>query len=241
MRVRAFVAHDAHRPHIGGEYREALPQLAFETGLVDLVTNDRVGVLQGRDAFWGDLTEDPHAKTRPGERLPEHDLVGQTELFAQLADLILEQIAQWFDQLQRHVLGQAAHVVMTLDDRGGAVSATTLDHVGVQRALHQVLGIAEATGVLLEDAHEQLADDLALCLRFDHPGQLLEVARTGRHMDQLDAHVALERLDHLIALVQPHQTGVDVDADQLVADGLVDECSGDGGVDTATQRTDHSS
>ena len=35
--------------------------------------------------------------------------------------------------------------------------------------------------------------------------------------------VAPEGLDDLIALAQPHQPGVDVDARQLVADRLVDQ------------------
>ncbi len=58
-------------------------------------------------------------------------------------------------------------------------------------------------------------------------------------MDQLDALVLLEGLDHLVRLVETHQAGVDVDAHQLVADGLVDHGGGDGGVDPAREGADH--
>ena len=34
-------------------------------------------------------------------------------------------------------------------------------------------------------------------------------------MDQLDALVTVERLDHLLALARPHEPGVDVDAREL--------------------------
>ena len=98
----------------------------------------------------------------------------------ELAHLVLEQVAQRLDQLQRHVLGQATDVVVALDDRRRAVAAAALDDVGVQRALHQELGVAEPAGVLLEDAHEQLADDLALRLGLGDAGELLEVARRRR-------------------------------------------------------------
>ena len=69
------------------------------------------------DPFGGDLAQDAHAQAGPGERLTQHDLVGQAELLAELADLVLEQVAQRFDELQRHVVGQATDVVMALDDR----------------------------------------------------------------------------------------------------------------------------
>src|SRR5919197_1223219 len=55
-------------------------------------------------------------------------------------------------------------------DRGRARAAARLDHVGVERALHEELGVAELRRLLLEDANELGADDLALLLRVDHPG-----------------------------------------------------------------------
>ena len=96
----------------------------------------------------------------------------------------------------------------------------------------------EAAGVLLEDADEQLADGLALLLRVGDAGEALEEAVAGVDVDQLDALVAAERLDDLLALALAHQPGVDEDARELGADGPVDERGGDRRVDAAGQPAD---
>ena len=124
-------------------------------------------------------------------------------------------------------------------DGGGAGAAARLDHVGVQRALHQVAGVLQASGRLLEDADEQLAHDLALVLGVGDPGQALEVAVGRPHVDQLDALVALERLDHLLALALAQQPGVHEHAGELGPDGLVDQRGGHGRVDPTRQGADH--
>ncbi len=157
---------------------------------------------------------------------------------AEPADLVLEQAAQRLDQLQRHVVGQTADVVVALDDGCRAVAAAALDHVGVQRALHEVLRVGESTGVLLEDPNEQLADRLALGLGLGDPGEAFEEPRAGVDVDQLDALVAAERLDDLIALAAAHQPGVDVHTRQLVADRLVDQGGRHRRVDPAAQPAD---
>ncbi len=124
-------------------------------------------------------------------------------------------------------------------DGGGAGAAARLDHVGVERALHQVAGVLQAAGRLLEDADEQLAHDLALVLGVGDPGQALEVAVGRPHVDELDALVALERLHHLLALALAQQPGVHEHAGELGPDGLVDQRGGHGRVDPARQRADH--
>ena len=76
------------------------------------------------------------ARPGPGNGWRQHDLLGQPELLADLAHLVLEQVAQRLDQLEVHVLGQPAHVVVALDVGRGR-STPRLDHVGIQRSLHQ--------------------------------------------------------------------------------------------------------
>ena len=88
-------------------------------------------------------------------------------------------------------------------------------------------------------ADELLADRLALRLRLGDAGQRVEEPVPRVDVDQLDAQVAPERLDHLIALALAHQPGVDVDARELVADRPVHQRRGHGGVDAAGQPADH--
>ena len=91
------------------------------------------------------------------------EALGQAELAAQGADLVLEELAQRLDELQVHPLGEAADVVVALDrDRRAAGEADALDHVGIERALGEELRVADLLRVLLEDLDEQAADGLAL-------------------------------------------------------------------------------
>ena len=189
------------------------------------------------DLVGGDLADDAHAEARARERLAPDDLLGQAELLADPADLVLEQVAERLDELEVHVFGEAADVVVRLD--GGRLGAAAgLDDVGVERALDQEVGVGDAALGILEDADEQLADGLALRLGLGDAGQLLEEPVGGPHVDELDAEVALERLDDLVALVLAHEAGVDEHAGELVADGLVHERGGHGGVDPAGETAD---
>jgi hypothetical protein len=113
------------------------------------------------------------------------DLVGQAELGSDGAHLVLEQRPQRLDELEVHVLGQAAHVVVALD--GGGVLAAGLDDVGIQGALHQEARVLDAAGGVLEEADEQLADDLALGLGLGDAVELVEELVAGTHVDELDA------------------------------------------------------
>ena len=47
-------------------------------------------------------------------------LLGQAELAAERAHLVLEELAQRLDQLELHALGQAADIVVRLDGDAGA-------------------------------------------------------------------------------------------------------------------------
>ena len=55
-------------------------------------------------------------------------------------------------------------------------------------------------------------------------------------VDERHVEVAAEGLGHLLGLVRAHEAVVDEDARELVADRLVDEQRGDGGVDAARER-----
>ena len=132
--------------------------------------------------------------------------------------------------------GQAADVVVRLDRRGDALGAARLDHVGVERSLHEPADVAEPPRLLLEDADELAADDLALLLRLLDSVEQLEEPVLSLHVDERDVEVLAERLDHLLGLVLAQQSVVDEDARELLADRLVHEQRRHGRVDAARQR-----
>ena len=106
------------------------------------------------------------------------DGFGNAEFGAHGAHFVLEEFAQGFDELHVHLFGQAAHVVMALDDGARSLVGNGFDDVGVQRALseelHVVPGGLDGLGFLVEDVDEGVADDLALLLRIVHAGQQAE-------------------------------------------------------------------
>ncbi len=136
-------------------------------------------------------------------------------------------------------VGQAADVVVRLDRRGDALGAARLDHVGVERPLHEPADVAEPPRLLLEDADELAADDLPLLLRLLDAVEQLEEPLLRLHVDERDVEVLAERLDHLLGLVLAQQAVVDEDAGELLADRLVHEQRRDGRVDAARQRAEH--
>ena len=179
------------------------------------------------------------ARPGPGERLPPDHPLRHAELLADAPHLVLEEQAQRLDELHRHVVGQPADVVMRLDRLGDAVGAARLDHVGVERPLHEPVHVAELARLVLEDADELLADDHALALRIGDACELGDEALL--RLDVHERHVveAVERLDHLLGLALAQQAVVDEHAGELVADRLVHEQRGDRRVDAARERAEH--
>ena len=95
----------------------------------------------------GDFAQAAHGQARAGERMPPDDFFRQAELQAELADFVLEQIAQRLDQLEAELRRQAADVVVQLDRVGRAVGGgAAFDHVGIERALGQELRVLESCG-----------------------------------------------------------------------------------------------
>jgi hypothetical protein len=62
-----------------------------------------------------DFAEDAHAQAGAREGVAVDHLVRQAEGNAQLADFVLEQLAQRLEQLEVEGFRQAAHVVVALD------------------------------------------------------------------------------------------------------------------------------
>ena len=76
--------------------------------------------------------------------MPPDDVFGEPQELAELADFILEEVAQGFDEVEAKFGGESADVVVELDvGRNARVAVARLDDVGVEGALGE-----EADGVL---------------------------------------------------------------------------------------------
>ena len=187
------------------------------------------------------LAEDPDGEPGPGKRVPADHLLRQTQLAAHLPHLVLEQLAQRLEQRERQPLGQPADVVVGLDrDRGPALGRERLDHVGVERALHQEAHVVPDRARLgLEDVDEGVADAPPLLLGIGDAGQALEELRARVHHPEIDAEVAPEGGLHLLALVQAEQPVIHEDAGEPVAHGPVHQHRGHRRVHAAREPADH--
>ena len=127
-----------------------------------------------------------------------------------------EQLPEGLDQLELHVLEQAADVVVRLDGGARALEADALDDVGVERALEEPVDLApvrlcglELGGLRLKHVDERVADDLALLFRVLDAVQTRE-EEIGRVDDgQVHAEILVEHLVHLPRLVEPQHAIVD--------------------------------
>ena len=153
------------------QHREALPHLGVQVRGAHFFQHDGVGLAQGGQALAGDLAHDADGQARSGERLAADNGLGQAQLPAHLAALVLEQLSERLHQLKLHLLWQAAHIVVALDHRAGALEAHALDDVRVQGALGQVAHLADFLGLLVKHLDEGVADDAPLLLGVGDPGQ----------------------------------------------------------------------
>ena len=206
----------------------------------DLVDEDGIRLAQDGELLGRDLTGAADRKTGAGKGMAPDEAVGQAQLAAERAHLVLEQRAQRLDQRQPHRFGKAAHIVMRLDrDRGPARDADRFDHIGVERALGQKPCAPRRGGVFLEDVDEQPPDRLALDLGVGHAGQRAQKKRAFIGMDQRDVVVVAEHGHDLLRLALAQKTVVDKDAGEPVPDRLVDQDGGHRAVHPARQAADH--
>ena len=191
---------------------------------MQLLDKDVIRQLQQVCVFTLHFAQDAHSESRPRERVSIDHLAGQAQFEADFAHLVLEQFAQWLDELHTHFLGQATHVVMRLDDvRLTRLSASGFDHVGVNRALREPVNAFEFVRFLIEDIDEQAADDLALIFGVTNTLERIEEAIRGIHANHIDMHMLGKGLHDLVALVMAHQTMVNEYTNELIPDRLVQQ------------------
>jgi len=123
----------------------------YSPAFFDFLLKDGVGALQDVDPLGGDLTDDADYRVRTREGLPPDDALGQAKLLADGAHLVFEQQAAAASTSSKPIFsGQPADVVVTLDL--GRLPGTAFDHVAVQGALHEELGVGELCAIPLRSS-----------------------------------------------------------------------------------------
>ena len=184
----------------GSSTANACDVAAIQAGRFDFADHDRVGFAQRVEPLARDFAQAAHGQAGAGERVPPDDFFGQAELQAELADFVFEQVAQRLDQLEAELGRQAADVVVQLDRVGRAVGrGAAFDHVGVERALGQKLGVLDFAGLGGEALDERVADAAAFFLRLGDAGQRGQKPVLGLHDVQIGLEVLRELLDDRLA------------------------------------------
>lgn len=139
--VDALVAHDADGA-AGVQGRERLPDLVVQAGLPDHADEDVVGLAHHLDALGRRLAQDADGDARARERVPHHQHLGDAELPAHLAHLVLEQLAERLQQPEAvalgHARGEAAHVVVRLDRLAGPLEGQRFYDVWVSARIMSI-------------------------------------------------------------------------------------------------------
>ena len=215
--VGAQVAHDTDGLD-RQEHGEGLPDLVVKAGNADLLEEDPVRLLQRAHPLRGDRAGDADGQPGAGEGVAAHEGLGQPQLAAQLAHLILEQLAQGLDQPQRHPLRQAADIVVALDRNARAAGeADGFDHIGIERALRKEFRAAGFTGEFFEDVDKGRANQFSFDFRLGNALERVQENLAGVFVDQRNIIRAAEHVDDLLGFIGAHHAGVDIDAGQLIA------------------------
>ncbi len=121
------------------------------------------------------------------------------------------------------------------------MDAGGLNNVRVERALDQpgdflargALGFEDLPGLIVKDGDELTTDALALLFGVRDANELGKEALAGVDRDDLKAETFAHGLLHGFELAFAKDAVVDEDAGEAIADGALDEDSGNGGVDAA--------
>src|SRR5690606_32570516 len=110
-------------------------------------------------------------KPWPRERMTPDHLLGEAELTADVAHLVLEQLSQRLDELEPHPRLEPAHVVVRLDRRArAALRAHALDDIGIERPLHEERRVlSRRRRRVLEDINKHIPDRATLLLGIIDP------------------------------------------------------------------------
>ena len=105
--------------------------------------------------------------------------------------------------------------------------------------MHQKVDFAQFAAFLFEDADKFFSDNFALLFRFADAFQAMKETVFGVNQFEVHPQPVAENLDDFGTLVFAHQTVVHQHTCQLIADGTMDKCGGNGAVYAAAHGTQY--
>jgi len=101
--------------------------------------------------------------------------------------------------------------VVGLDRGRGSLEGNGLDHVGVECALEEELGVAKLLSLDLKDLDKGVANDLSLLFGVGNALELAQEELAGIDDGEVDVELLLELVESLVGLVQAEESVVDED------------------------------
>ena len=112
MTVRAAVALDADRSHIGEKHHRALPDGPIQPGGRQFLADHGVRAAQDRQPVAGHFPDDADGEDGTGKRLTPDELLRQPELRTDLPHFVLEERPQRLNEPKPKIRRQTADIVM---------------------------------------------------------------------------------------------------------------------------------
>src|SRR3989441_1359272 len=224
-------AHGLHRQ----EDREVLPRKGHEPAAgrsLDLFLDDGGRASDEGDPIRGHFSDHSDRESGPGKRLSLGN--PHAERPSDRSDLVLVQVAQRFDELQLHVLREAADVVVGLDPIPELPPA--LDPVRGDRPLDEVVG-SKALCLPFEECDDRASNARPFLLRVDDALEGREEFAGG--LENPVAHIEfLEGLGDVIGLSSSNEACVDVDPEEPISEGATRKDRRSRAVDSTRTRDD---
>ena len=135
------------------------------------------------------------------------------------------------------MLRKPTHIVVALDQMALFGSAR-LNHIGVERALCEVLSAIDGRCDLIKDLNKLFTNRLTLQLRIRNALEAVEEAFFLIRVHKVDVQMLAEVTLDLCAFIHPEETGVHKDTGELCPDRLVDQRGYDDRVNATGKSTD---
>ena len=212
-----------------GDSNKELPYLACKAAFVEFVAEDSICFAERVESVTCDSTKAANAETGTGERLAVNHSGGKTESSADHTNLILEEKLYGLNELERHIFGQAAYVMVGFN----GLFAVAFENVGVDSTLSKEGDAFKLVGFFVEYLDKFAADYLTLCFGIGNTRKKIEEAICCVNVYKVSIKLVAEHFDNLFGFALTHKAVVYVYANELFADSFDEKGSNNRRVNTS--------